>query len=374
MQMTKAMASPETSTPGSPKAEQNIAAQPAVAGVSETPDTAAEEGKKGTTGDFDVALSTLMATLNNKVGEKKITDTETEPAVETEEPKADESEAVAILESLIAASQHSVTAMPLNGSQQNTGQNANAALLKGVDAASLSAQAVIPQAVKPLATKPQVQLSANTAPVSTDAKAVTDSSVALVLTQPIANDAQEAAMLQPNANAATDGAITASSQDGNLSAQALGDKNVRFTLPDVKLSGESARWSEQLESALGDRLQMQVKDKIQHATIRLDPPNMGKIDISMHIDNGRMQVNINANHSDVYRALQHVSQELRQGLVEQNFVQVNVQVSSQSPGQQQGQQQNANAEQNDMIQLNAGMSEDESHTSHQDDESILLKV
>ncbi|MEW5558689.1 flagellar hook-length control protein FliK [Enterobacter asburiae] len=102
----------------------------------------------------------------------------------------------------------------------------------------------------------------------------------------------------------------------------------------VHVDTEDSRWSQQLQSALGDRLQIQVKNQIQHATIRLDPPDMGKIDISLQVDNGRVQVQINASHAEVYRALQQTSNDLRQSLTEQNFVQVNVQVSSQS-GQQQ---------------------------------------
>lgn len=102
----------------------------------------------------------------------------------------------------------------------------------------------------------------------------------------------------------------------------------------VRVDTEDSRWSQQLQSALGDRLQIQVKNQIQHATIRLDPPDMGKIDISLQVDNGRVQVQINASHAEVYRALQQTSNDLRQSLTEQNFVQVNVQVSSQS-GQQQ---------------------------------------
>lgn len=103
----------------------------------------------------------------------------------------------------------------------------------------------------------------------------------------------------------------------------------------LKLDTEDSRWTQQLQRVLGERLQVQVKNQIQHATIRLDPPEMGKIDISLQIDNGRMQVQINASHAEVYRALQQTSNDLRQSLTEQNFVQVNVQVSSQSGGQQQ---------------------------------------
>lgn len=94
-----------------------------------------------------------------------------------------------------------------------------------------------------------------------------------------------------------------------------------------------------LREALGERLQMQVDQRSQKATIRLDPPNLGKLDISLHYEGGKLQVQIQAAQPEVYRALQQVSQELRGALSEQNQVAVNVQVSQQQ--QQQGDQRHA---------------------------------
>ncbi|WP_455844534.1 flagellar hook-length control protein FliK [Pantoea agglomerans] len=94
-----------------------------------------------------------------------------------------------------------------------------------------------------------------------------------------------------------------------------------------------------LREALGDRLQMQVDQRTQKATIRLDPPNLGKLDISLHYEGGKLQVQIQAAQPDVYRALQQVSQELRGALSEQNQVAVNVQISQQQGDQRQAPRQ-----------------------------------
>lgn len=142
----------------------------------------------------------------------------------------------------------------------------------------------------------------------------------------------------------------------------------------VQVDTEDNRWSQQLQSALGERLQLQVKNQVQHATIRLDPPEMGKIDIALQVDNGRVQVQISASHAEVYRALQQTSNDLRQSLTEQNFVQVNVQVSSQS-GQQQGgkghafagEQQAAILAGNDRLATDAG-------TPRHDHDPVLMTV
>ena len=143
-------------------------------------------------------------------------------------------------------------------------------------------------------------------------------------------------------------------------------------LPPVKLDADEAKWAQQLHSALNDRLQIQVKNQVQHATIRLDPPEMGKVDISLHIENGRMQVQISASNSETVRALQQISHELRQTLTEQNVVQVNVQVSTQS-GQQQGRGQQLPA-QSDTPDAGAEIAAEDARSTGGKDDSVLLTV
>lgn len=145
-------------------------------------------------------------------------------------------------------------------------------------------------------------------------------------------------------------------------------------LPPLRLDADENKWAQQLHSALSDRLQLQVRNQLQHATIRLDPPEMGKVDISLQIENGRMQVHINASNGETYRALQQISNELRQSLTEQNFVQVNVQVSSHSGQSQQGRgQQQMNTPQESPIAGADIVAEDARATVNKDD-SVLLTV
>lgn len=106
----------------------------------------------------------------------------------------------------------------------------------------------------------------------------------------------------------------------------------------LTLAKSQPEWSQQLRTVLGERLQLQVENKVQHATIRLDPPDMGKIDISVHMEGGKLQVHINASQGDVYRALQQSSAELRQALTGQNSAAVEVQISANSQQQQRQQQ------------------------------------
>lgn len=106
-----------------------------------------------------------------------------------------------------------------------------------------------------------------------------------------------------------------------------------ISAPTITLPALPEKQAEALREALGERLQMQIDQRTQKATIRLDPPNMGKLDLSLHFEGGKLQVHIQASQPDVLRALQQTSHELRTSLSEQNHVPVNVQVSQQSGDQ-----------------------------------------
>lgn len=95
-----------------------------------------------------------------------------------------------------------------------------------------------------------------------------------------------------------------------------------------------ARWGEQMVQALRNSAQVQIQQRIQHATIRLDPPHMGSLEVSVSHEAGRVQVHINATHADVARMLSQGSERLRQDLAEQNFVHVSVSVSADADGRQ----------------------------------------
>jgi len=100
-----------------------------------------------------------------------------------------------------------------------------------------------------------------------------------------------------------------------------------------------AHWGEQMITALRDNVELQLNQRVQNATIRLDPPELGALEILVRHEAGQLNVQISASNGDVVRLLQNTSDRLRQELVGQNFLQVNVQVSSDSPSGQQGQQQ-----------------------------------
>ena len=101
---------------------------------------------------------------------------------------------------------------------------------------------------------------------------------------------------------------------------------------------------------------------------------MGKVDISLQIENGRMQVHISASNGETYRALSQISNELRQSLTEQNFVQVNVQVSSQSGQSQQGRGEQQMFAPERGPAAGAEIADETSQSTVNQDDSVLLTV
>ena len=110
--------------------------------------------------------------------------------------------------------------------------------------------------------------------------------------------------------------------------------------PVVKLAAEPAQAGQQLLHALGDRIQFQVERRSENATIRLDPPMMGRIEITVRHEAGSLQVQLSATNTEVVRQLQAIGDNLRQDLVQRHYADVSVSVFDQArDGRQQQHQQ-----------------------------------
>ncbi|ELW1474234.1 flagellar hook-length control protein FliK, partial [Escherichia coli] len=125
---------------------------------------------------------------------------------------------------------------------------------------------------------------------------------------------------------------------------------------------------EKLTTLLKDQIHFQLNKQQQISMIRLDPPSLGKLEIAVQLDNGKLTVHIGANQSEVCRALQQFSDDLRQHLTAQNFMEVNVQVSSEGQSQQQQQQSGHQQE-----EVSAALLLDDAPQFPQN-ESVLIKV
>ncbi|AUI88575.1 hypothetical protein BS333_19925 [Vibrio azureus] len=98
----------------------------------------------------------------------------------------------------------------------------------------------------------------------------------------------------------------------------------------IKVNTHSSRWGEQMMQVLQDRVTLQANQNIQEAKIRLDPPDLGKLEVLVRVEGDRLNVQLNANIAATREALAQVSERLRVELQEQHFVHVNVNVGSES--------------------------------------------
>lgn len=95
----------------------------------------------------------------------------------------------------------------------------------------------------------------------------------------------------------------------------------------LTLAGPPGAWRQSLHEALGERLQLQVGRNAEQATIRLDPPMLGRIDISIRHSGGNLEVHIAATHTEVLRQLNTVSDSLRNDLAGRQYSTVSVNVT-----------------------------------------------
>lgn len=135
----------------------------------------------------------------------------------------------------------------------------------------------------------------------------------------------------PDANA--DGSVSQNAQPGANVAAATSVPGA-VTLPSaqpaadtIKLAGPPTAWRQSLQETLGDRLNVHVAGNVQQATISIEPPQLGRIDIAIRHAAGQLEVTISATNGDVLRQLQTVSDNLRNDLAQRQYTEVAVTVT-----------------------------------------------
>lgn len=109
----------------------------------------------------------------------------------------------------------------------------------------------------------------------------------------------------------------------------------------LKLSSTQSHWGQQLVDTLKERVEMQYSQSIKQAHIRLDPPELGKLDLTVRIDGDKLSVQLNASNPVVRDALLQISDRLRTSLATEHSGGVEVNVGQ---GDSQRQQQGAKDE------------------------------
>ncbi|MEZ9708851.1 flagellar hook-length control protein FliK [Vibrio breoganii] len=91
-------------------------------------------------------------------------------------------------------------------------------------------------------------------------------------------------------------------------------------------------FADRLVHILADKVQLQVSSKGQNATIRLDPPELGRMELNVRVDGDRLNVNVGAQNVQVRDALHQTIERLREDLLASGFASVDVNVSSDERG------------------------------------------
>ncbi|MGR4990534.1 flagellar hook-length control protein FliK [Vibrio rotiferianus] len=117
--------------------------------------------------------------------------------------------------------------------------------------------------------------------------------------------------------------VTHTSNTGTLKASASGTE-----WASMQIDTKAGKWGEQMMQVLHDRVTLQAQQNMQEAKIRLDPPELGKLDLLVRVEGDRLNVQINANTAATREALVQISERLRAELQQQNFVHVDVNVGS----------------------------------------------
>ena len=197
-------------------------------------------------------------------------------------------------------------------SDDGVGQAGGArATLAAANVLTAAAPPILPSAVQ-AAGMP----AAATGPGPGDAQPVTAQSNAMPAAAPVSGEAAAEASAEVASVTTAPGVSAAAT----LPAGARGADS-------LVLAGPPTAWRQNLHEALGERLQLQLGRNIDQATIRLEPPMLGRIDIAIRHSGGNLEIHIAASNSDVLRQLNAVSDSLRSDLAGRQYSSVSVNVS-----------------------------------------------
>ncbi|WP_293602440.1 flagellar hook-length control protein FliK [Pluralibacter sp.] len=95
----------------------------------------------------------------------------------------------------------------------------------------------------------------------------------------------------------------------------------------LTLDRQPSLWAEQMLAPLAERLRVQSHLGVKQATLRLDPPNLGKLDLQVRTEDDRVFIQISATNPAVRDQLLQLSDRLRQDLLfGQSYSQVDIDI------------------------------------------------
>lgn len=129
------------------------------------------------------------------------------------------------------------------------------------------------------------------------------------------------------------------------------------------LKGTQNEWGQRLLNVLGDKVSLQIGQQLQRAHIRLDPPHLGSIEISIDIDGDKTSVSLVTSNAQVREAISQTLEQLRQTLLQNGSVSVDLNLSDKQQEQHQKTQDEKIAENDSIIDAAAQDAENKQSTS-----------
>jgi flagellar hook-length control protein FliK len=111
-----------------------------------------------------------------------------------------------------------------------------------------------------------------------------------------------------------------------------------------QLGLQSSQWGQKLVYLLSDKINLQLGQQIQRAQIRLDPPQLGLIELSVSVDGDRTTVQLYASNNQMREAMQQNLEQLRQQLAQRLGSEQLLDIDVRQQSQQQSGQQHAASE------------------------------
>lgn len=158
----------------------------------------------------------------------------------------------------------------------------------------------------------------------------------------------DASGARPQSNAAAMGGFS------NLSSTSQ-PFSIDLTQLPIAKPENAAEWGK----GLGDRVSWMINQKLNSATIRLDPPMLGKLEVSIQIRDDITSITINTQHAQTREMIENASFRLRDHLQEAGFQNVNVDVSNDQEQNQPGADHLANTAASEEGELNQQTDQDE---------------
>jgi hypothetical protein len=140
--------------------------------------------------------------------------------------------------------------------------------------------------------------------------------------------------------------LTAMTSVSNLQpSQSAQSELLQLSIPKPENASE---WGK----GLGDRVSWMINQKLNTASLRLDPPMLGKLDIQIQVKDDITTIAINTQHAQTREMIENASFRLREHLQEAGFQNVNVDVSHDQGQNAPGEENLANSPQDRITKEN----------------------